>query len=301
MPVNAHPEYVAAEKRYSLSKTDEERLAALEEMVRTMPKHKSAEALRRNIRTRYKKLKEKLEGKKKKQKAARSKKGIRKEEMQAVLVGLTNSGKSSLLSSLTNAQPKISPIPFTTKEITIGMMDYEKVKIQLIDMPSINLKEFDRGIANDTDLLLIIITRPEELGKILPFLKKSHGKKLVILNKIDLLNKKQISKFSNELSKYDPLFISIKNKQNINELKKKIFLSFNKVRIYTKQNNQISKEPVVLDEGSIIKDVAEKIRKNSPSNIKEARITGPSAKFPNQKVSLEHKVKDGDMVEFKFV
>ncbi len=301
MPVNAHPEYVAAEKRYSLSKTDEERLAALEEMVRTMPKHKSAEALRRNIRTRYKKLKEKLEGKKKKQKAARSKKGIRKEEMQAVLVGLTNSGKSSLLSSLTNAKPKISPIPFTTKEITIGMMDYEKVKIQLIDMPSINLKEFDRGIANDTDILLIIITRPEELGKILPFLKKSHGKKLVILNKIDLLNKKQISKFSNELSKYDPLFISIKNKQNINELKKRIFLSFNKVRVYTKQNNQISKEPVVLDEGSIIKDVAEKIRKKFSSQVREARITGPSAKFPNQKVSLEHKVKDGDMVEFKFV
>ena len=63
MPINAHPEYIQAEKEYNNANTDEEKLAALEQMTRTMPKHKSAEAFRKNIRTRYKKLKQDIEKK----------------------------------------------------------------------------------------------------------------------------------------------------------------------------------------------------------------------------------------------
>jgi len=56
MPINAHPEYVTAEKRYHEADTDEERIKALEEMLKWVPKHKGAETLRKNLRTRYKKF-----------------------------------------------------------------------------------------------------------------------------------------------------------------------------------------------------------------------------------------------------
>jgi len=52
MPINAHPEYLDAEKRFHESSNDNEKIKYLEEMMRWMPKHKSAEALRKNIRTR---------------------------------------------------------------------------------------------------------------------------------------------------------------------------------------------------------------------------------------------------------
>ena len=60
MPINAHPDYLAAEKRYNECQTDEERLVALEEMIRKAPKHKGSENLLAQLRLRLKKLKEKL-------------------------------------------------------------------------------------------------------------------------------------------------------------------------------------------------------------------------------------------------
>jgi len=50
---------------------------------------------------------------------------------------------------------------------------------------------------------------------------------------------------------------------------------------------------------SILKDVAEKILKGFSKKVKETRIWGPSSKFAGQKIGLQHKLKDLDVVEFK--
>lgn len=297
---NQSPEYQAAEKRYHLAQTDEEKLVALEEMIRTAPKHKAGEAMRANIKARIKKLKEKLE--ERKARKSGKKEGIRKEEMQAVLIGLTLSGKSSILSVLTNAKPEISPYPYTTKSPLIGTLDYEGIKIQIVDMPAIESEYFDQGIANTADLLLIIITKISELEQIQPFLDKSIGKQLIIFNKIDLLSEEEKRKIEATLKsrKLNFILFSTKTLENINELKEKIWLNFNKIRIYTKEpGKQPDKEPVILPSNSTVKDIAEKIFHGLSSHVKEARVTGPSSKFPNQKVGLEHVLKDKDIVEFK--
>ena len=300
---NQSPEYLAAQKRYLAAKTDEEKLLCLEEMIRTAPKHKGAEAMRANLRSRYKKLKEEIESKKQQKRKIAKKEGIKKEEMQAVLIGFTNSGKSSLLSILTNASPLISPIEFTTKEPLVGILNYYGARIQIVDMPAINSEYFDFGIANSTDLLIVLIKNPLEIQEILPYLQKSIAKKLFVLNKIDLLNKEDLRKYCAYLQskKYDFVAVSTKTKEGIEELKEKIFLCFDKIRIYTKEpKKEISPDLIILDIGSNVRDVAEKIRKGLSEKIKEVRITGPSSKFPNQIVSLNHILKDKDVVEFKF-
>jgi hypothetical protein len=300
---NQSPEYLAAQKRYLLASNDEERLVCLEEMIRTAPKHKGGESMRANLRTRYKKLKESIETKKLVRKKQGKKDGIKKEEMQAVLIGLTNSGKSSLLSVLTNASPLISAVEFTTKSPLIGTLNYQGASIQIIDMPAINFDSFDSGISNSTDLLIILITSPKEIQEILPYLKKSIAKKLIVLNKIDLLSEQEKRKYYSFLQskKYDFVVISCKTLEGIDELKEKMFLSFDKIRVYTKEpGKKPSSDPILLDIGSNVKEVAEKIRKNLSLHIKEARITGPSSKFSNQIISLNHILKDKDVVEFKF-
>src|SRR3989344_2828939 len=103
MSTNVSFEFKQAEKAYLAAQTDEDKLAALEKLWSVVPSHKGSESLRANIRTRIKKLREKIDGKKKQKKQTARKEGIKKEEMQAVLIGLTKSGKSSLLSCLTNA------------------------------------------------------------------------------------------------------------------------------------------------------------------------------------------------------
>src|SRR3989338_8140689 len=110
---NQSPFYKKAEEKFLNAKDDEERLFYLDEMIRECPKHKSSEAMLANLKTRRIKLMEKIERIKKSKKGG-GKEGIKKADMQAVIVGFTNSGKSSLLSVLTNAHPLISETKFTS-------------------------------------------------------------------------------------------------------------------------------------------------------------------------------------------
>ena len=300
MPTNVDYKYSEAEKSYLYAETDEEKLLALEEMISTMPKHKSAESLRKNIRTRYKKLKQKLE---KKSKKSKGKKGIKKAEMQAVLIGLTNSGKSSLLKILTNASPRIASYGFTTQTPEIGILDYQGVKIQIIDLPPIGSESFDKSLLNTSDIHINIIEKIHEINSIKEQLKDLVGKKkqIIVFNKIDLYNEEIKRKIRETLKskRYNFVMISCNTQEGIEELKEKIWESFDKIRIYTKEpGKKPDNNPVILNKEATLKDVAEKIFHGFSKKVKEARITGPSSKFPNQKTSLKHIVKDKDIVEF---
>ncbi|MFA5992375.1 MAG: GTPase [Candidatus Pacearchaeota archaeon] len=297
---NQSPFYKKAEENFLNAKTDEERQMYLEEMIRECPKHKSSEAMLANLKTRLIKLKEKIETKKKKSHGG--KEGIKKGDMQVVIIGLTNSGKSSILSSLTNAQPFISEHQFTTQEPVVGTLDHHGVKIQIIDEPAVNSEYFDSGLSNMTDLLLIVITDLSQIEKIAPHIAKSIAKKIIIFNKIDQLDQQQKRKIQSTLEskKYNFVMISTITKEGIEELKEKIFRSFSVCRIYLKEpGKEPSKIPMIIKPNSTILNVAEKISKQLASSIKEVHIWGPSSKFPNQKIGLTHIVKDKDVVEFK--
>jgi len=296
---NAHPEYLAAEKKYHLAQTDEERLEAMKEMMSYMPQHKAGERLRADLRLRYKKLKEKLEVQKKKKKSF-SKAGIKKEGIQVCLAGLTNSGKSSLLSLLTNASPLISDIQFTTQQPIIGILYHQGIKFQIVDMPAVNHETFDSGVSNVTDILLIMITDIKQIETIMPYLQKSTGRKIIVFNKIDLLNEQEKRKVQATLQskKYNFCLISCNTLEGFDELKKKLIENSGIIRIFTKQpGKEKDEDPVIMKPGSSVEDLAKKIF-HSSIKIKETRVTGPSSKFPNQTVGLKHILKDLDVVEF---
>ena len=299
MPINAGYEYYNAEKVYLEAKTLPEKILALEELIKVAPKHKSSENLLKELRTRLRKLKEKQEKSKKIGKP--TKKGIRKEHFQCVLLGLPNSGKSSLLAKLTNARPKISPYSFTTSYPEIGTMDYQGVKAQIIDLPSIGSESLDQGMINTADCLLIVIENLSDLQKTSTYLAKANGSKIIILNKSDFLSNEEKRKLEATFKskKLPGILVSTITNQNIEQLKELIFRQMHVIRIYTKEPGKPStKEPIVLPENSTVKNVAESILKGFSSKIKETKITGPSSKFPNQIVSLSHICKDLDIIEF---
>jgi len=299
MPINADHHYFEAEKKYLEAQTNEEKIARLEELIRAAPKHKSSENLVAGLRLRLKKFKEKRE---KAKKSGGGRKGIKKEGYQAVLVGLTKAGKSSLLEKLTNARATVSAFPFATKESTIGTMDYNGVKVQIVDMPSIGSEEFDVGLANTADAVLIVVDKLEDIPVVEKNLWRTIGKRIVVFNKIDLLSANGLRKLRETIRsrKVGALLISCFSGEGIDELKEAVFTGMNAVRIYLKEpGKEATRIPMVLERGATVKDVAEKILKGFASRVKEARVTGPSGKFPNQKVGLAHEVKDLDVVEFK--
>ena len=239
---NQSPQYQKAELKFLNAKTDAERVACLEEMIRECPKHKSSEKMLANLKTRHNKLVDKIERNKRVSKSRGGKIGIKKEDMQAVIVGFANSGKSSLMSRVTNAKTEISGYEFTI------------------------------------------------------------GKQIIVFNKIDLLDDAEKRKIfaSLQSKKYNFSMISAKTQEGIEELKEKIFQCLDKMRIYTKQpGKEKSEKPVIMGPESTAKELAEKILHGFSSKIKETKIWGPSSKFPGQKVGLNHKLKDLDIVEFK--
>ena len=304
MPANASPEFSHAELKFDKAKTDEERLLAMEEMVRSMPQHKSAESLRSNLRTRYKRLKEKLETKGKKS-GGGTRSTIKKESMQAAIVGFPNAGKSSLFETLTeNKNPTISPIAFSTYTSLVAMMSFEDVKVQLIDVPP--FPNEDKSIINTADTLIIVIDNLTQIEESEKHLQRIIGKKLYVFTKSDLLTEQEKRRLEATLkSKYKKTDCTIfSNKEHVrtevHELKNKIFKTFPIIRVYTKEPKKESTGiPMIMEEDSTAKDVAEKIIKGMSKKIRKTRIWGPSSKFPGQMVGLDHALKDKDTVEFQ--
>jgi len=302
MPVNAHPDYIAAEQEYLQAESIEEKIEKLKKMIQLAPKHKSSENLLAQLRTRLKKFQDQQE--KQKRSGKSSKVGIRKDEMQAVIIGKTNSGKSSLLNMLTNASPKISQHKFTTNQPAIGMMNYNSVQIQLIEIPATDSEVYDKGIVYTADTVLIIATNPEELNELLEFIR-TQGKIILIINKSDLLTENEKRRFQATLKskykKYEFVILSTKTKENLQELKDKLFQSFGKLRVYTKEpgKDPDKNRPMIMQPGDTVKDCAEKILKGFSQRVKQIKIWGPSSKFPGQIVGIKHKMKDLDIIEFK--
>lgn len=299
MPVNPGYEYVAAEKAYLNAKTLEEKITALEEMIRTAPKHKSSENLLAGLRLRLKKFLEKKEKSKKVGKTTQ--KAVKKEGFQVVLLGLPNSGKSSLLSKLTNAKPKISANTFSTTTPEIGSMNYQGVKAQIVDLPPIGSDYFDSGIVNTADLILIVVDNISDIDKITPLLSRAYGKIIITINKSDLLSFEEKRKLEEKIrsKRINAIIVSSLSGYNIDKLKESIFNEMNVIRVYMKEPGKpASNIPAVLPRNASVKDVAESIHKGFFLKVKETRITGPSSKFPNQKVGLSHVLKDKDIVEF---
>lgn len=301
MSTNPDYAYKEAQRLFAAAKTDDERLKALEYMLSVAPSHKSSENLRANIKTRIAKIKAKMENQEKRKRAMK-KAGIRKEDMQAVLIGMTNTGKSSLINLLTNTHSAIGDYDFTTKFPILGTLHYENCHIQIIDTPAIESEYFDQGIANNTDLLIILITDLKQLAQIEPFLIRASKNRIIVYNKSDLLKREEKRKLEATLrsKKLNFVIISTITGEGIEDLKKKIFSSFNIIRVYTKEpNKEATNVPTLFKFPPTVRDVAEKILHGFSFQVKETRIWGPSSKFPGQKVGLEHILKDKDIVEFK--
>ncbi|OIO81506.1 hypothetical protein AUJ84_01020 [Candidatus Pacearchaeota archaeon CG1_02_32_132] len=299
MPVNAGYEFFEVEKSYLEAENVEDKIYWLEEMIRKAPKHKSSENLLAGLRSRLKKLKEQSE---KIRKGKGGKKGIRKEGYQVVLVGKTNSGKSALLGKLTNAKSSVSEHMFSTRYSEIGTMDYEGVRAQIIDTPAIKSEYYDVGLVNNADCLLVVVAGLAELDEVGEWLSRARGERIIVINKLDLLDNNEKRKLgerckSKRLKNF--VLVSSINGEGIEKLKEMIFHKMKVIRVYTKEpGKKAAKDPMVLKEGSRVRDVAEKILKGFSARIKETRLTGPSAKFANQKAGLNHVLKDKDVIEF---
>ncbi len=263
MPVNFTAEYLKAEQKFLNAKTTEEKIVYLEEMIRVCPKHKGAENLLAQLHAKLAKLKREVERASKKNGGKRE--GIRKEgDAQVCLVGDVNVGKSSILKKITNADPEIDEYPYTTVQPEIGMMDYNGVKIQIVEIPSTFRPEY-MAIARTADLVAVVYNG-------------SHKHIDSVLDSMYIRTKR----------------VHINVNDNVERIKNKIWKSLNLIIVYTKNGKDTS--PMALKKGSIVRDFTLHIHKDFVKNFWYARLWRGSKE---KQVGLNYILKDRDVVEVK--
>ncbi len=139
MPANLPPEARQKWHEASLARRPEEKIQKLQEFMSLVPKHKGTENLRAQVKRKISLLRREIADKKKKKAGVGGPKiFVEKEgDAQIVILGPTNVGRSSLLSLLTNSKVEISSYPYTTKEPTPGMFNYEDLQFQMVEAPAL--------------------------------------------------------------------------------------------------------------------------------------------------------------------
>jgi len=139
MPANLTPEYKAAAEALRQARDPEQRLECLREMLRVIPRHKGTDHLQADLKRRIRELDEELAAPKRGGARSSPSLVVRPEgAAQVALVGPANSGKSALHARLTGSGAKSAPFPHTTQYPEPGMLHWEDVNLQLVDLPAIS-------------------------------------------------------------------------------------------------------------------------------------------------------------------
>ncbi len=325
MPANLTPQYLEADRRFKAAKTLEEKVAALEEMLAVIPKHKGTEHLQGDLKRRLAKLRAEAE-------QARRRRGgfsvsVEPEGAgQVVLVGPPNAGKSALVKSLTNAQPEVGEYPFTTRRPVAGMMPFVNIQIQLVDLPAISDEYMEPWVVSlvrpaDLALLVVDLTSPsllEDPETVMAVLARSKVAlvapglsrrppagwaqvgTLLVGTKADAPPAGGALAILQEYygSRFPVHATSAQTGRGLEPLRRMIYDGLGIVRVYSKPPGKepSMQTPVVLPRGSTIVEMAAAIHKDFARQLKYARVWG-STKFGGQRVQRDYVLQEGDIIE----
>lgn len=335
MPANLTPDYLQADARFRAAVTREERIEALEEMLRLLPRHKGTDKLHADLRARLSRLR--LQPRSAAAKAF-SHRIPREGAGQVVLAGCPNAGKSSLVAALTNATPEVAPYPRTTREATPGMMPFEDIAFQLVDLPPLcreHVEPWVYDLVRAADLVWLVVGIEESLDglDLVRELLATRGlalhpaaavgaaeeamptapparepsqpawvtkPALLVVTGMDRPSaERDLSALRELLGVPWPIApVSTVARSGFTGLGRATFAALRVVRIYTKEpgKDPDRKRPFTLPLGSTVGDLARTIHNDIAAKLRFARVWGHGA-FAGQSVGDAHVLSDRDVVE----
>lgn len=327
MPANLTPQYIEAEQEYKKAKTPEERVECLKKMWALLPKHKGTDKLQAELKAKISEARDDAEqAKKGGKKGGVSYKIPKQGAGQYVIVGGPNAGKSRLLTRLTRAQVEVAPYPFTTREPYAGMMEWQDVKVQLIDTPPITpdfMEGWVSSMVRAADAALLMVDLGDDDG---PFAAESvverlkevktvltgeppvddedfsiqYVKTLLLANKIDMPGAEERLEIVRELfgQRFPIQVLSAEHGRGLEDAREAIYKFLNVIRVYTKQPGKQADmtSPYTVPAGSTLVEMAAEVHRDFAENLKSARIWGTGV-FEGQSVKRDHVLHDKDVVE----
>lgn len=328
MSTNLTPQYIEAEEEFRQAVSPEDKLQALEKMLRLIPKHKGTEKMQADIKKRIAKWKNASEQARKKGGGRTDPSHVPKEgAAQVAVIGPVNTGKSSIISVLTNLEPNIAEYPFTTRIPQPGMMFHHGIPIQLVDTPALDPNVTERwvsGLIRNADMAVLVldlarddlIEQWEAAHTVLEDLKirlvepagekafEDHG--WAALPAIYLGNKCAMDDAEDRLSILTELIedlppihpVSARTGSGLEDFKQLVTDSMALIRVFSKPpgKNPDMDHPFVLKRGATVSELAKTVHKDLALKMKFARVWGEEV-YDGQKVAMDYELIDGDIVE----
>ncbi len=325
MPANLTPEYREAEQAFKEAVSTADKIAALEHMLAVIPKHKGTEKMQGELRRRLARIKQDSEHARKSgpSRGAPVYQVEKEGAGQVVLAGAPNTGKSALVRRLTHAMPEVADYPFTTRIPVCGMMPFEDIQIQLVDLPPLDPQFGEAWVpqaVRNADAVLVVVDLAalellDEIENTVALLEKAKiflGPRdslpyggvakpaLVVANKVDLPGARENFAAFTELyaRRFPGVAVSAETGEGLEALKRATFEMLGILRIYTKEPGKKPDltKPYVLRTGATVADLAGRVHKDILTHLKYARVWG-HGKFEGQMVHRDHALADRDIVE----
>lgn len=322
MPANLTPDYHAADRKFKEATTPEAKLAALEEMLSTIPKHKGTEKMQADLKRRIAKFRAETQRRKGAARARPFYQIDREGAGQVALVGPPNAGKSAILAALTNARPEVANYPFTTRIPMAGMVHFEDVPVQLVDLPPIS-EETAEGwlyaIIRGADAALCVVDLADQdilasAEHVLTLLAAANitlippgqprGPSAVpaifVATKLDAPGAADTLEVFKEFygARLPVLPISAEQDVNLAELRRTIFDMLRLVRVYSKKPGKKPdlQVPYILKRGTTVLDAAAMVHKDFAAGLRFARLWR-KGEIEGRMVGRDDLLEDGDVLE----
>lgn len=120
---------------------------------------------------------------------------------------------------------------------------------------------------------------------------------LAVINKIDLVDPDYLQSVLTKMT-VPYVAVSADTNKNVEQLKREIYRKLDFIRIYMKPKGQDADfaEPMIMPRDCTVQNICSKIHRNMVRDFKFAQVWGKSVKFGGQKVGLEHKIDDEDVL-----
>lgn len=229
---------------------------------------------------------------------------------QIALVGAPNAGKSSLLDALSHIQIKIGDYAFTTLRPVPALTRIHGVLVQIVEIPGLIAgASEDRGggrallgVLRGADAIVYcqdVNSSPDVLAQVRAEVSGAgiDLPSIVAITKMDDAHEGSVDALRATMSDAKVVGVSILDDESLDAFKDEIWSLTGLIRVYLRRRGALDNDPLALEPGSTVEDVARSIHNEVAAGSRGARIWGPSARFNGQLVGREHLVEDGDAVE----